>query len=576
MNANPVSITSSLNAIFIFADLSKNQMTNLKRWKKTYWALLVGFHLILLLLISVGKVQIGKGDPAQRVLTSYSYDWTSRVFSGKSLIETWPSGQFLLQNLLVRGLLYLDLDYETQLRIISAFSVLCSFAGIYLLSLVSAKLFGEKAKYLTGFMLLSYATLVDLAGSAYAEIYSFCFIAIALWLITTNPKNIFGKFLLISLAGLSLFIANGMRHEVFFLTIGLVIYFLISKKIWQGIALGFFGGSFFSIKTLYSRFIATEPVTFLNFHTYNYQPDSSIGYNLYKQMIFFIFPEGLVLFLLILLVFKINHRLPLSALNSVLKKSFLILIIPLSTFSLFLFYAILSGHAIALDRYTFLQTSILIVIVCGLIARQDVFDKTVNKIHELLYFTLPPLSLILLAYYYILPIYEPNFTHRKHIPEIGQAIEWLGINTSQDRTLTIDRIGWWEQPLLLYSGFIPGQPSNSYCDTFRPKLSHVPPDSIIDPLRNETNNRLRVFESHWHIVEYQSQFVLIDSRGFDIKNPDFKQSFRDDSHFIKFLKPGVGGGWKLISPYLDEPLSLEVVFNNKVVTILKVLSFQNQ
>ena len=30
------------------------------------------------------------------------YDWTSHIFTLKSLIETWPFGQFLLQNLLIK------------------------------------------------------------------------------------------------------------------------------------------------------------------------------------------------------------------------------------------------------------------------------------------------------------------------------------------------------------------------------------------------------------------------------------------------------------------------------------------
>ncbi len=548
-------------------------MTDLKRWKKNYWILLIGFHAILVLLIFLDQVQIGKGDPAQRVLTSYMYDWTSHIFTLKSLIETWPFGQFLLQNLLIKVFFYFDLDYGHQLRIISAFSVLCSFIGIYTLSLASSNLFGEIAKYLTGLILLSYTSLIDLAGSAYAEIYSFCFIGVAFWLITIHSKNIIRKFLFISLAGLSLFVANGMRHEVFFLTIGLIAYYFISKKIWQGIVIGCFGASFFSIKTFYSRFITTEPVTFLNFHTFNYQPDASISDNLYKQLIFFILPEGLILVLLLLLAYKIHQHLSFKSMISLIKKGFLILIIPLLTFSLFLFYAILSGNAIALDRYTFLQTSILLVILSGLFAQGNVCDRKVNKIYQSLYYMLPSLSVVLVTYYYILPIYEPNFTHRKHILEIDQTIEWLETNTRSSRILTIDRIGWWEQPLLLYSGFIPGQPINSYCDTFRPVLSHVAPDSIINPLRNATNFKLRVFESHWHIIEYQSQFVLVDSRGLYRENPDFKQSLRDNSHFIKYLKPDEPNRWTLISPYLEVPVSLEVVFKNNVVTILKVLNF---
>jgi len=146
-------------------------------------------------------------------------------------------------------------------------------------------------------LFLSYSTLNTMTPTTFSAIYVFGLTGLSFYLISLAITLKKLRWAELMMASALLLVANTIRHEVFFITLGICLFFVIRRNWPQAALFIIIGGTFFISKVIYSSFISTEAITFLNFTKLHYSVFGNSLLQIFLLIVLFTFPAGLLMLL---------------------------------------------------------------------------------------------------------------------------------------------------------------------------------------------------------------------------------------------------------------------------------------
>ncbi|MGV7220921.1 MAG: hypothetical protein ACQ9MH_05310 [Nitrospinales bacterium] len=556
---------------------------------------LVGFFCIFLgylFLTAGGYFEIGQGDPAQRVLMSFSLyqDLWGHVFNKRTLYEMWPPGYFVVQGLLIKIGKSLGQEVSFLIKEISMLSIVMWAIGVWCFRKSVSVIAGEEAGSWSGLFMLGYPTLLYLTRTTYAEIYCIGIMGGAFWLIALSATRNDHSNLYAFLGAALFFLANTFRHEMAFIAAGVGLYFFLRKDYLKTVIILVVGCSFLGVRIFYSYFFMPNSITFLN-NTKLHEGGLASLSTEFKQMM----PTSTVTFLgafllaAILIKFwscwkkwihskktlpdfiKINFSQSLTASC----KLYGLFIFPMLVLLLFLIYAVLTLNSVGRERFI-LFPGLFAGLTLATFIGQNLFQHNQPKVN--LYPRLRSflvLSMTGLAVFFLIQTTEKAYHHPAPLRE---AIEWLNKNNQNKEAINIDYLDWYGQPMMLYTAIDLNLNNQSFIFTYSPHLKSILPENLNNAYTREKGKFVSTAKSHLHIYDYKPRFLVLASDAFyqKFQSQNLAGFFRRDSFIRSYLTQKSPGKLKFTSPYLPDTLDIYLnrVFNNTMINIFE-LSYED-
>lgn len=549
----------------------KNKFINKNFFELSNALLLMAIVLISTWLVLTGRIWIGQGDASQRTLMAIKMaDTFPLSCSMRWLISNdWGPLHFIFQAMAIKMSVFADMPSLVDTRqSVQILSIFFWAIGIYFFAR-SAKIAANGFSSL--FCAVFLAGLPALLGMSYSnisEIHNLAMVGLGIFASWKYLKfqNKFWIYL-----ACPPFLASTMLRNESIIIIVLVYAFIFMHHKNRHILFSFLASSvFFTIKMTYALTVLGSGWNFLNAH--NIQT-IHIGEGLFAPIsIIRLVNDNFWYFIalaLISLILNASTGLPLrKRFFSAPNKALAFWLVLLLGYSLFLITGTLAGRIGDKSRYA-LMSGVAFTMLTGVISGQAV-EKLFTKKRR---FKLLAYLGIISAFLIMTIGAWTVFSRADATPSsVKNAVAWINKHATMEEAVHFDCLGWWEQPMLLYTlGVFPGR--EACCHTWNwesyIKGSDLPPEPGVHP-----DAAKRTAGLHLKLMQERPAYIVMahPEKRMEYWSYSKKCNYVRPSHYAPYLTPIGSGLYGFHSFYTDieRKVYFSIAYENKDFIICSV------